>query len=616
VSVGSTDTDNHAGDAREILAWLDEKPTLSRHVQAARRLHELQKQYDELFRRMKLLFVRNFTIEPIEAFLAIAAYRAGFEAELSYSSYEPAADEYLEQLLGNEPDVVFLALRLEELAPALMKDFLGIEHGAARELAEASVDRIVSLTRRIRDGSPASILVHNFVTPLSLAAGLADSQDPGGQLNLVRRMNVDLAEAISEVAGAHIIDVDYVFAGLGLPNCYDERGDRASGAPLSPIALRALADSQVRHVQALKGATLKCVIVDCDNTLWGGVVGEDGRAGLLMGDKGSGRPYHDLQQALRDLRRRGILLAICSKNEEKDVLGVLRNHPDSLLHEDDFAAMRINWSDKAENIESIASELNLSLEHMLFIDDNPVECEWIRARLPAIKVMQWSSASGHQIAVADIAGVDSLVVTAEDRTRTESYRSDAKRRAASQAATSKEEYLRSLEMVAVIGSARPELLPRLAQLTQRTNQFNLTTRRYDVSRLQEIAEDPNARLVWLDLQDRFGANGIVGCGIIRLQGVAAVIDSLLLSCRVIGRGAEAVLVTKLAVEARGMGASALVGEYIPSDRNAQVQDLYGRLGFTGPEADGETQRWSWALAAGIPESPDWFKVVDRDSEGV
>src|SRR5207249_4585074 len=148
----------------------------------------------------------------------------------------------------------------------------------------------------------------------------------------------------------------------------------------------------------------------------------------------------------------------------------------SVLHEDDFAAMRINWSDKAENIESVARELNLSLEHILFIDDNPVECEWIKARLPAIQVMQWSGSSGGQVALGDVISFDSLVVTDEDRSRTELYRSDAKRRAAGQAATSIEDYLRSLEMVAVIGSAGPELLPRLAQWTQLTNQFNLTTR--------------------------------------------------------------------------------------------------------------------------------------------
>src|SRR5947208_2224834 len=152
--------------------------------------------------------------------------------------------------------------------------------------------------------------------------------------------------------------------------------------------------------------------------------------------------------------------------------------------------------------------------------------------------MQWSGSSGGQVALGDVISFDSLVVTDEDRSRTELYRSDAKRRAAGQAATSIEDYLRSLEMVAVIGSAGPELLPRLAQLTQRTNQFNLTTRRYDVPQLEAISDDPDARLLWLDLQDRFGANGIVGCGILRRQGDAAVIDSLLLSCRVIGRGAE------------------------------------------------------------------------------
>ena len=557
-----------------------------------------------------MLIARNFTIEPIEPLFQVAAFRAGFDAQLAYSSYEPFADEQLDAQLSEDPSVVFLAIRLEELAPALMKDFLGLERADAVALADASVDQVVALCRRIRGSSPAPILVHNFVTPLSTAAGLADAQDSRGQINLVRRMNVDLAEALTSVAGAHVLDVDHVFVRFGLERCYDERGARLSGAPLSHDALRALAESQVRHIQALKGARVKCIVVDCDNTLWGGVVGEDGIANIVMGPTGSGRPHHDLQRSLRDLKRRGVVLAICSKNEEKDVLDVLRNHPDSLLHEDDFAAMRINWDDKATNIESLAKELNLGLEHILFIDDSAVEAGWIKDRLPAIRVLQWS-ADASEVPLSAMAEFDSLVLTEEDQKRTELYRSEAKRREASQGASSIEDYLRSLNLVATIGTARPEQLPRLAQLTQRTNQFNLTTRRYDVSTLEDLMRDPASKVVWLELQDRFGSSGLVGCGILRVEKGAARIDTLLLSCRVIGRGAEGVLVNRMAGLAVELGAHELHGEYIPSERNGQVAELYGRLGFTKQGADGGAAWWTWVLSQGLPTAPDWISVIDR-----
>ena len=453
--------------------------------------------------------------------------------------------------------------------------------------------------------------MHNFVSPLSTAAGLADSQDPRGQLNLVRRMNVRLAESLLHVDGAHVVDVDHIFGLLGLHHCYDDRGERVSDAPLTLPALRAVADAHVRHIQALRGPAVKCVVVDCDNTLWGGVIGEDGISGLILGETGAGRKYRDFQQNLLDLRRRGVVLAVCSKNEAPDVLEVLRTHHDCVLREADFAAMRINWGDKAENISSIATELNLSLEHLVFIDDNPIECEWVKARLPAVRVLQWPPAAGGGTTLRDLPLFDSLVVTDEDRSRTEMYRAEVKRRAASQDASSIDEYLRTLEMVAIVGSPQPEHLPRLAQLTQRTNQFNLTTRRYDVTALQETLRDPGTGMVWLELRDRFGANGIVGCGIVRRRGHIAYIDTLLLSCRVIGRGAEAVIVNRLATLARDMGVAELVGEYIRSDRNAQVADLYARLGFEAQDTGAEGQFWSWALAGSVPSYPDWFQVVDE-----
>jgi FkbH-like protein len=331
-----------------------------------------------------------------------------------------------------------------------------------------------------------------------------------------------------------------------------------------------------------------------------------------LGESGAGRKHRDLQQRLLDLRRRGMVLALCSKNEEEDVLSVLRSHPDCLLREADFAATRINWDDKAENILAIADELNLGLEHVVFIDDNPLECEWVRTRLPDVRVVQWPADLEPGLTLDDLELFDSLVVTDEDRARTEMYRAEVKRKAARDQVASVDDYLRTLETVATVGTAAPQYLPRLAQLTQRTNQFNLTTRRYDVTALEELMRAEDTRVIWLDLRDRFGANGIVGCGILRRSLDAALIDTLLLSCRVIGRGAEAVLVNRLARLARDMGATTLVGEYIPSERNAQVADLYRRLGFEGPRPDGDGTNWRWALTQGLPSFPDWLEVVDQE----
>jgi FkbH-like protein len=598
-----------------IFEWLAEKPTIARHVSAVRRLDELREREPERFASVRLLVVRNFTIEPIEPLLKIAAYRAGLHLDVTYSGYDPAPDDELDSLLADGASVVLLLLRLEDIAPILTERSQRQPTTDVEAIADDVVARVMGLARRIREGSGATILLQNFVMAPAPAAGLADSQDPAGELNLVRHMNRQLASSLREIDGSAIVDADHLFAKVGLERCYDERSARMAGAPFTQDALRVLADAYVRHVKAMDGPAVKCIVLDCDNTLWGGVIGEDGPAGIALGPIGPGRAFTALQEDLRDLRQRGLVLAICSKNESADVLDVLRNHPHSVLREDDFAAMRIDWEDKAANISAIADELNIGLEHIVFVDDSDIECEWVKQRLPDVHVIQWPMSSDEGTSLRDLPLFDSLVVTEEDRARTEMYRSEAKRRAARTDDVSREGYLRSLEMEATVGLATSQQLPRLAQLTQRTNQFNLTTRRYDVAALEKLAIDPNSRVVWLELQDRFGSNGIVGCGILRVASETASIDSLMLSCRVIGRDVETVLVNRLAIIAREMGATILMGEFIPSDRNGQVADLYTRLGFARVEPHPPSEFWSWDLTAGLPASADHLHTVDQALSG-
>jgi FkbH-like protein len=557
-----------------------------------------------------VLIVRNFTIEPIEPLLRVAGYRAGLRLEVAYSGYDPGSEIRIAG--AGRPDVALVALRLEELAPTLSADFLELPREAAAELAADALEHVLSLARSAKAQWGCPVLVHNFVVPLSLAAGLSDSQDPEGQANTVRRMNLMLTERLRQLDGAYVLDVDHLFARLGLRQAADARGARVSGAPLSVPALRVLAEAQVRHINALRGPAAKCVVVDCDNTMWGGVVGEDGISGLVLGDSGEGRMHRDLQQSLLDLRRRGVVLAICSHNDEADVVEVLRTHPDCLLGEDDFATMRINWENKAANIVSIAEELNLGLEHIVFIDDDRFEREWIRNRLPEVHVVVWPDDIGQYRGLDDLGLFDSLVLTDEDRARTELYRAEAGRRTAREEVATVEDYLHSLDIVATLGRTRSQHLSRVAQLTQRTNQFNLTTRRYDVGALEEILDEPGSEVIWLDLRDRFGGHGIVGCAILRWRGASAVIDTLLLSCRVIGRGAEAALVHAVAKLARDRGGDELVGEYVPSKRNAHVADLYTRLGFAGPDARDGVMTWRWASQRALPSLPEWLHVIDQD----
>lgn len=597
----------------DVLGWLADKPTSLRAGQAVRKIEDLIAAGAVPMRRITLAYVRNFTIEPIETALKLDGFRAGLHVEPAYSGYDPQPDDELVTLV--EPaHVVVVGLRLEDLSSALTSNFLATPRDGVDQLVVETVDRVLSMVAAVRERSSAAIVVHNFIAPTHAAAGLADSQDVRGQVNLVRRANLALAAAVAELAGVTLLDVDRAFSVVGLRSCYDPRGDRMADAPLSQVGLAAMSQALVRHLSALQGPRVKCVVVDCDNTLWGGVIGEDGLSGIQLDRTGPGRRFRDLQLELRDLRHRGVALAIASHNEESDVLDVLRTHPDCVLSTEDFAAIRINWDDKADSISAIAEELNLGLGQVAFIDDDPLNCDRIRTAHPEVKVLAWPDDLAEGERLDDLGWFDSLVITEEDRRRTSMYRAETARREARGATASPEDYLRSLELVATVGEATPAHVARLAQLTQRTNQFNLTTRRYDVGTIQALADAPSSRVIWLDLADRFGAYGIVGAAILNSDAGVAVIDTFLMSCRVLGRRVEAALIAVVAERARAMGASTLVGEYVPSERNQQVADLYDRLGFTriGPVAG--TARWEWTLDRDGPARPEWIRIVDTGIE--
>jgi FkbH-like protein len=601
-------------DAAAVLATLDTHPTLARTVNAVRQLERLADLEPQNFASRTVVVLRNFTIEPVEPQLKLAGFRAGLRLSVRYSGYQVGPGQELDELLADQPDAVLVALRLEELAPALSRDYLQTDRAHLLRLADIVVGQVLDVIRAVRGRSSAPIFVHTFVPPLVPSAGLSDSQDPLGQITLVRRMNVQLVEELDQIDGAYVLDVEHLFSSAGLERSTDVRGARLVDAPLSSLALTRLAELSVRHLQALSGPATKCVVVDCDGTLWGGTIGEDGLTGLVLGTEGPGRRYADLQHSLLNLRRRGIVLALCSKNEEADVRQVMSSHPDCVLGWNDFAAHRVNWEDKATNIVAMAEELNLSLEHMVFIDDDPWQCESVRSRLPNLGVLQWPDDFEGLTSLHQLGLFDALPATAEDSARTEMYQDEAQRRALRQEGVSSEEFLRSLDLVVTIGAAQTAHLPRLAQLTQRTNQFNLTTRRYGVSDLAHLTQAPGTSVLWAELSDRLGAYGLVGCAIVTLRGESAVIDAFLLSCRVLGRGVEDALANRIGRAAGELGATTLVGTYVPSERNAQVADLYPRLGFTEVESEGDTRHWQLPIQEGELAVPDWIGIVDADPD--
>ncbi len=376
---------------------------------------------------------------------------------------------------------------------------------------------------------------------------------------------------------------------------------------LNPQGLALLAELVARHLAAHLGVgRRKVAVVDLDDTLWGGVVGEAGVEGLVLGDEGVGLAFADLQRELLKLHDAGVVLAVCTKNEAGDAQDGFA-HPAMVLRREHFAAERVNWQDKAANLREIAEELSLGLDALVFLDDNPVEREWVRQALPEVEVPELPADPVDRPAfLAHGPWFQTLAVTAEDRGRSASYGAQGSRRRAQTAARSFEDFLASLQQEITLEPVSETTLSRAAQLCQRTNQFNLTTRRHSVADLEAMLRDDAFELHTVAVRDRYGDSGVTGVAILALDGDEARVDTLLLSCRVLGRRVEDVLVAFLARRAKARGAHGLVGTYEPTARNGQVADFYPRRGF----AQAGERTWRLDLDGELPATPAQLVVVE------
>jgi FkbH-like protein len=342
-------------------------------------------------------------------------------------------------------------------------------------------------------------------------------------------------------------------------------------------------------VGAVRGRATKCLVLDLDNTLWGGVLGEEGSGGIVIGPERPGREFLDFQRQLLELQRQGILLAVCSKNNEHEVLEVFRDHPDQLIREEHLVAHRINWQDKATNLRELAAELNIGLEHMMFLDDSPHEREWVRSQIPEIEVPELPA---DPTSYADWLGsLSSLVVldqTDEDGARTQQYQEQRARTRVEGTASSHDDFLRQLDLRVEIAPMDEATLPRVVQLLAKTNQFNLTTRRHDAITLRRNVEAGAWRVYTMRVTDRFGDFGLTGVAVVA-PAESWHIDSFLLSCRVIGKSVETALLAAIAADAWESGARRLTAEFVPTERNAPARHFLKSHGFR-PLPDGGFER--------------------------
>ncbi|MFN8640372.1 MAG: HAD-IIIC family phosphatase [Candidatus Binatia bacterium] len=359
------------------------------------------------------------------------------------------------------------------------------------------------------------------------------------------------------------------------------------------------------------GHVVKCLVLDLDNTLWGGVVGDDGVEGIAIGPYGDGEPFHRFQFYLRELKRRGIILAVCSKNDHDTALAPFRSHPEMVLREEDIAVFVANWDPKPDNIRLIRERLNIGFDSMVFLDDNPFERTLVRDTLPGVIVPEMpEDPSDYVRAIAELNLFETTAFSEEDRRRADLYRANAERERLATSSTDLTAYLASLDMRVTLARFDELHMTRIVQLLQRSNQFNLTTRRHNLAECRAMMGDGTTWVPWyLKLADRFGDNGLISVVILNRQAPELVIDSWLMSCRVLGRGVEAFAMNSVVDFARQHGYRAVVGHYLPTAKNAMVKDFYARFGYAkvGEGEAGDTV-WRLEVSSYVPQDVQMVAV--------
>lgn len=570
---------------------------------------------------LRVSVLRNITVETIEPHLAYLGLNDGLDTRVRFGNYDAVVPEALsggDGLLENTTDLVLIFTKLETLSPALAMGFAGLDpSGVTNE-----IDRLDALFATVLSGlrrhTNAPVLWYGFEPPADPALGIYDAQTELGQTGAIARLNAALRARCNAVPGASVIDAGAVQARVGARRYTDPRYWHIGRAPFSRETTAEIASVVMRCVRGLRGAAKKCLVLDCDNTLWGGIVGEDGVDGIRLGPGHPGSAFEEFQRGVLDLYHRGVVLALCSKNNAADVWEVFDRHPHMVLRREHIAAARIDWNDKAANLRALASDLGLGLGHMVFADDSDFEADLVRRAVPEVTVLHLpaADAAGHRQRLLACGLFDTLAMTDEDRRRGAMYAADARRREAAggpAGATDLDGYLRSLEIRLDLSPPTAAEVARVAQLTQRTNQFNLTTRRYDTGQISALLDDKAASVLALRVTDRFGDLGLVGTAILRHGEESCEIEALMMSCRVLGRKIEDALLAACVLEARARGAGPVVGRYLPTSKNQQTERFYPDRGFapTGepgvygldPDAPCPAISPVFDYVAGVPGSP-------------
>ena len=552
-------------------------------------------------------FIRNYTAEPIGNAVEEAAQKIGLAVQAQYGDYDNLGAEIAALASSRElPTMVVVTIDLEYFAGGIYSpkwDF-----GQVVDSFNSLLSAIDALP------APAFVLVSTFIPPFQTSMPSIPKHPVFGRDSAAFELNAILRNFVAARPNrCGILDFERVASRLGESATIDKRFGLMMKSPFRQPFVDAAAGEIIRHLKCRFLPPKKVLVLDCDNTLWGGVVGECGMENIQLDPyEYPGIVYYRVQSEILAIAEKGILLCLCSKNDEASVWEVLDKHPHCRLRRDKIAGHRINWTDKATNLRDLAAELNLSLDSMVFLDDNPAECELVRSQIPEITVIQVPAKIYDHPGILSASNLfDRLSVSQEDKERVQYYQAERDRREIQTRHVDPKDFLRDLKMRAVIRPLQSADLPRASQLCQRTNQFNTTTKRYSESDLALFLNSPDVKVFILQAEDRFGSLGHSGLIIFKKPGSVVEVDTFLMSCRIIGRLLDRALFCR-SLEMLGQiwSLSELRASYLPTPKNSVVSGLWKNYGLSQIASD-HGENYGCLVAELKVSFPDMIQLAEH-----
>jgi len=558
---------------------MESKELLSHYILESEKIN-----LEKFERKIKIAMISSFTINGLAETLKVKC----FENKIRCITFEGGYNQYNQEILDENsnlykfsPEITFLIFDVRSIFGELFYSPYSLSEQERKNFVNKKNSEITSLIKKFRETSTSKLVISNLGMPHYSPHGIAETKTRYSFHDMIMDFNQKLKETILDFESVYIFDIFCFMIKHGETNVFNFQNYLFGDIKIAINYIPKLAHELMSFVISTLGLTKKCIVLDLDNTLWGGIVGEDGFDGIRLGPQPPGNAYVEFQKTIKALTQRGIILAINSKNNFDDAMKIIQEHPHMILKDNDFACIKINWNDKVSNMKEIANELNLGLDSFVFFDDDPVNRELVRKTIPDVTTPELPDDPSKYVEILQSLNEFSVFqITNEDLNRKKMYSQQRNRQVSEVSSTNLGEFLKTLDLHVSIKKSNSFTIPRISQLILKTNQFNLSTKRYQEDDIRKFSDDDQVLIGCAQVKDKFGDNGITGVFIVKkLNSDEWFLDTFLLSCRVMGREVEKAILNYIINEAKKNGIRKIKSQYIVTKKNKPVENFLPDCGF-------------------------------------